>query len=106
MQRTVSIILPGEEQDGTLYLLDVSGYVATALGLRRDDKRGGVKIGGCGTDVGFEVVHHLSYALFPDSFVCTGSRCPANDHNNGDRDYTPHQHSAGAAGYALLSRWL
>lgn len=100
MQRTVSVVLGGEEP------MDISGYAAVVLGMSRDDKTGGVKVGGCGMDAGFHVVHNLSYALFPDSFTCVGEHCPANDHSNGDHDYTPHQHSKGAAGYALRQRWL
>lgn len=53
----------------------------------------------------FEIVYHLSRELFADGFDCIGegdgytTRCPSNDHFNGDRDYTPHQHSD--PGYAL-----
>lgn len=40
----------------------LSGYIATVLGYKRhgDD---GLVIGGCGMDMGFHVVHSLSYAL-------------------------------------------
>lgn len=79
--------------------------VGTALGLPLDRDRGGVKIGGCGMDMGFELVYQLSYALYPQGFGCIGSGCPANDHSNGDRDYTlGHVHPDG--GYALRQRWL
>jgi hypothetical protein len=61
-------------------------------------------MGGCGMDMGFAAVYGLSYALFGKGFECTGPNCPANDHSNGDRDYTPHMHSDG--GYALKHRWL
>ncbi len=88
--------------DGKTYL---SGYVAKAIDARRTD-RGEIKMGGCGMDMGFAIVNELSYALYPDSFECIGERCPANDHFNGDRDYTPHMHSKGAAGYALRQEWL
>ena len=53
----------------------------------------------------FEIVYHLSRALFADGFECIGegdgytTRCPSNDHFNGDKDYTPHRHSD--PGYAL-----
>lgn len=80
------------------------GYrVAKALDwpLADDD---GVKIGGCGMDVGFELVYNLSRVLFRDNFVCIGENCHSNDHVNGDRDRTPHLHSD--AGYALRQRWI
>jgi hypothetical protein len=58
------------------------------------------------------VSDELSYALYPKGFTCLGDggehrrqRCPANDHSNGDRDYSPHQHPQ-AGGYALRQEWL
>lgn len=53
----------------------------------------------------FEIVYHLACALFADGFDCIGegdgcaTRCPSNDHFNGDRNYAPHRHSD--PGYAL-----
>jgi len=85
---------------------DITYLVARAIGERRHARDGGIVMGGCGTDMGFELVYQLSYALYPDGFVCIGEGCPANDHSNGDRDYTPHQHSKGAGAYAIRQRWL
>ena len=88
------------ENDEPLFI----GYnVAKAVGLpfTHDDA---VKIGGCGMDMGFALVYELSATLFRDGFDCIGSGCPSNDHSNGDRDYTPHNHRDG--GYALKQRWL
>jgi hypothetical protein len=83
--------------------VNISTSVATVIGegIAND---GGVKMGGCGMDMGFSLVYELSYALFKGGFVCIGENCPANDHSNGDRDYTPHAHSD--AGYALRQRWM
>lgn len=67
-------------------------------------KDGGVKMGGCGMDMGFALVYDLAYRLFLDGFVCIGEKCPSNDHSNGDRDYSPHMHTEG--GYALKQRWM
>lgn len=81
------------------------GYtVAQALGWRYDDRREGVRLSGCGMDMGFHLVYELSHALWPNGFTCTGQGCPSNDHTNGDRDYTPHHHTNGD--YALRQRWL
>ena len=91
------------EPDGAMTYL--TGHIAAVLDSSRT-KAGGMRVPGCGMDAGFHVVHSLSYRLFPESFVCIGERCPANDHNNGDRDYSPHQHEPGAAGYALRHNWL
>ena len=67
-------------------------------------KDGGVKMDGCGMDMGFALVYDLAYRLFPEGFDCIGEKCPSNDHTNGDRDYTPHDHQQG--GYALKQRWM
>lgn len=81
------------------------GYnVAQACGLKYDRDREGVKMAGCGMDMGFALVYELSAALFADGFDCIGEGCPANDHSNGDRNYAPHRHSD--PGYALKQRWL
>lgn len=84
--------------------------VAVALGLTLG-KRDGVKIGGCGMDMGFHIAYELSHKLYPQGFGCCGfERCPSNDHSNGDRDYTPHSedrpHWHNDGGYALKHRWL
>jgi hypothetical protein len=84
----------------------ISRLVAKAIEASFNEKRDAVRVGGCGMDMGFHIVHNLSYALYPDSFVCIGQGCPANDHSNGDRDYSAHQHSRGASGYALKHRWM
>lgn len=132
MRREISLYGPGREW--------LDGYAARALGLRRG-KHDGIVMVGCGMDMGFALVYELSHALWPDGFGCigddgNGKRCPANDHNNGDRDYTPHCEAtactsdhvtgcacvpvdgperwrngpahwhAAAGGYALRHRWL
>lgn len=86
MSRSISCMII--DKDGEP--VDVSGFVARAIGERFDRDNGGVKVGGCGMDMGFHLVYTLSYTLFPDGFGCVGARCPCNDHSNGDRDYTPH----------------
>lgn len=80
----------------------LTGYVANVLGYTRTDD--GIRVGGCGTDAGFDTVYNLARTLFRDSFVCTGEKCQSNDHSNGDRNFAPHAHSDG--GYALRHEWL
>ena len=84
--------------------ISIVGPAAQLLALGLDRDRWGVRMSGCGMDMGFAAVYELSYALFKGGFTCTGEGCPANDHANGDRDYTPHAHSD--AGYALRQRWM
>lgn len=104
MSRSISTVIKGEDR---------SYLVARALGERMDGKRGGMKVSGCGMDMGFHLVYNLSSVLFPDGFDCCGEgtnsgrfdRCPSNDHSNGDRNYSAdHRHKSG--GYALRHRWL
>ncbi len=78
----------------------ISGHAAKLL-EGYDKKHEGCKASGCGMDMGFHLVHNLSYALFPDGFDCVGDKCPSNDHAN--RVDTSH-HSSG--GYALHQRWM
>ena len=76
---------------------------ARAMGMTYDRNREGIKISGCGMDMGFALVYDLAKTLFYE-MECIGPGCPSNDHANGDRNYTPHRHSDG--GYALKSEWL
>ena|SRR3990167_549965 len=101
---------------------DITPRAAKALGEPLDRDRWGVKVGGCGMDMGFHLVYNLSYTLFPTGHGCIGEHCPSNDHNNGDRDYTPHsrgihpsgpgeidmgaEHWHSDGGYALRHKWL
>lgn len=61
------------------------GYtVAKAQECRFDDRKQGIIIGGCGMDMGFEIVYNLGRILFP-AFECLGK---------------------GDGGYSLKQRWL
>lgn len=88
MSREISVAIMS---DGRPH--DITHNAAEALDLRVGG-RGGLKVGGCGMDMGFHVVYSLSRVLYPDGFGCTGQtperRCRSNDHSNGDRDYTSH----------------
>ena len=100
--------------------MELDYFIAQAMGESIDRKHGGLRMTGCGMDMGFALVYNLSSRLFPDGFGCIGKGepgsgvyCPSNDHSNGDREYhahmecppgRPHWHSSG--GYALRHRWL
>jgi len=83
---------------------DITGWVGLAIGEKWDRGTGGIKVGGCGMDMGFHLVYNLSATLYPNGFTCAGESCNSNDHSNGDRDRAPHQHRDG--GYAISQRWL
>jgi hypothetical protein len=58
-------------------------YAAAAVMGSKVGTHGGVKMSGCGMDMGFALVYDLSRTLYPQGFDCTGSQdCPANDHSN------------------------
>ena len=107
MQRTIGVLgieMASRGDYAEPQIRDYSRDVAIALNLRDADRRNGVVTGGYGMDMGFEIVYRLATALFRDNYVCIGEGCPSNDHSNGDRNYTEHQHTD--AGYALKQRWL
>lgn len=60
---------------------DISASVANALGLRYNDSKGAVKIGGAGMDMGNHLIMSLARVLFPNP-KCLGKGCPSNDHRN------------------------
>ena len=102
MSRSISVL--AIDEDGPR---DVSYLVARALGDRVDQHRGGVKVTGCGMDMGFHLVYALSSVLYRDGYTCTGDRCPSNTHVNPgpDRD----ARGPGVVhtdGYALSQRWV
>lgn len=102
MSRSIKVcVVMGNE------IVDVSGLVGRAIDEPRDHKNGGVKVGGCGMDMGFHVVYRLGHVLFPDGFKCCGERCQSSDHCNKPtckRDgRTMHK---GDSGYALRQEWI
>lgn len=66
--------------------------VTQALGYKWDRKHVGLGIGGCGMDMGFQVVYQLGSVLWP-----TGTSKPHST-RNGEPDTD--------GGYALKQRWL
>ena len=104
MTHHIRVVIARTDDDGRTYHLHPNWHVATALGTRQAKRGDGVVMGGCGMDMGFQLVYTLSATLWPDGFVCLGDRCRSNDHSNGDRDRTPHHHTSG--GYALTHEWL
>ena len=108
---TVHTILRHVSRSGMMWhisvihdMQDITYLVARALDEKRADN-GGIKVGGCGMDMGFGLVYSLSCALYPAGFKCHGKGCNSKDHSNGAKVYTtPHLHKDG--GYALRQRWL
>lgn len=83
--------------DGPIYL---SGWIGDALGCRPHDD-GSLIVGGCGTDAGFDTVHHLSYAIHGRDAKTVKASIKAlgwNPKHDGPAEKRP--------GYTLAQRWL
>jgi hypothetical protein len=70
MQRTIQLhLFRGGARNPSHYVL---GYVtARILGNVYDRERNGVKVNGCGMDMGFALVYDLSRVLFGDGYALT-----------------------------------
>ena len=78
----------------------ITWHVSQLVGTY-DRKREALKVGGCGMDMGFHVVHNLSYALH--GFKSRGP--DADEAAKAGRPFTPRPgHYRG--GYSLNHRWL
>lgn len=68
----------------------ISGYAAMVMGYSRPDN--GIKVQGCGMDMGFHLVYTLGARLWPN-----GTRNPHGT-RNGEPDHS--------GGYALKHEWI
>lgn len=88
MSRSISLHYIDEEKN----MRDISGLAAKAMKDKIDEKHGGIKIGGCGMDMGFALVYNLGCYLWPNG--------------------TPEPHSKrnglldSSGGYALKQQWI
>lgn len=108
MSRSISIVQVKCKR-GKPQTYDWSYLAAKAIGEKIDQSHDGIKIGGAGMDMGFELVYRLSWALYGGkrSYPCLGERCPSNVHVN-DRN-APCGRGKGIRhndGYAISHRWL
>lgn len=107
MQRVIDVYHLYANEKGEMQKDWLSYWIAKACDFKFQDQRGkteGIKIDGCGMDMGFSIVYDLGRTLWPDGFECAGEKCRSNDHSNGDRNRKPHMHNDG--GYALRQEWL
>lgn len=88
MSRCISLAIG--QKDGSILKLDY--LVAKARGEHIDNTHGGLKVGGCGMDMGFHLVYNLGCMLWPN-----GTKKPHGTRNGApDKD----------GGYALKHTWL
>lgn len=95
MSRVIDLVIPTPAEgayDGKAGIRSIGWHAARAMGSTWDDKRQGIKIGGCGMDMGFALVYNLGHAVWPE-----GTPEPHSTRNGApDSD----------GGYALKSVWL
>lgn len=129
MSRVIRLI---KIEDNEPRYLAYNAHLA-GIGSGFDRKRDGIKVGGCGMDMGFALVYALSHLLFGAGYECIGEKCPSNSHVNGhwvpcdkcaNKSYDAGRHCYAAGhdpeyergpygpgvihkdGYALRHRWL
>ena len=100
MSRDISVVFI--TKTGETRCLDYATHILLECPLA---KRDGVKIGGCGMDMGFHVVYGLSRILYGDGYDCIGKGCPSNYHVN-RRDPNAPIETRHTDGYAINHRWL
>jgi hypothetical protein len=95
MSRSISTVIKGK--DGPE---DISWLVCRATDDTFDRKHDGIKVGGCGMDMGFDLVYRLGRALFPKGFI------PRDAGKAYGRNGSPADELDSDGGYALYHRWL
>lgn len=89
MSRVIDLLIQTKQGPRTL------GHLAArVVDMPFDRDRGGVKVGGCGMDMGFHLVYGLAYAIFKNDPRL--KKWQAKQSERGPRD----------PGYALSHRWL
>lgn len=117
MSRDISVHIV---EDGSIS--DISYHVAILCDYPMG-KKGGIRVGGCGMDMGFSVVYDLSSRLFPDGFGIEGIYPPNSEDKctPKTKEHAEHLVKVGAifcgrngdksgwdnsGGYALKQRWM
>lgn len=101
MSRRISVIYISRTKVSDKFIydentpLDITPAVSNVIGLPYNRDKDGMRIDGCGMDMGFEIVYNLGRQLFPDGFKVNG--IGRNGNTSGwDKD----------GGYALKQEWL
>lgn len=90
MSRAISLIVDTDEGP-----FEIDWLAARAMDDRIHPKYGGIKIDGCGMDMGFALVYNLGRVLWPEGFDT-----PEGYWRNEPLAFDPD------GGYALKQRWL
>lgn len=113
MMRRIDFYAPGADADGSVSMNFLTGLISKACGYPFPRDGSGLKVTGCGMDMGFAVVYDLAATLYPDGFKCLGAcnrgnrrGCPSADHSNGMSYRRGRMHNGHQGGYALRCEWL
>lgn len=90
--RVLELLVPVIGDNGRPFIRNITWLACKAGGFSWSDRHEGLKISGCGMDMGFHVVYHLGHALWPD-----GTPEP-HGIRNGVAD--------SAGGYAIKQSWI
>lgn len=111
MSRTIDLFLLQPRKDGTVGRYWLSGLAAKAAGFTLAPNDRGLRVSGCGMDMGFHVVYSLSHAIFADlrgkRILKAWGHIPG--HSNGADNWgqtTAKRPTVGDAGYLLKQEWL
>jgi hypothetical protein len=72
MMRSISLVIPTTDtQNGKerLGIYGITHLVAQVLDYPRSKNDNGLRVGGCGMDMGYHLVYSLSYVLFGDGYA-------------------------------------
>ena len=71
MSRKIGLILikPGKRAEDEIVIFHPNWSAARLLGLSQDPHNDAVKIGGCGMDMGYHLVHSIAQAVYGDGYA-------------------------------------
>jgi hypothetical protein len=92
MMRVLSLYVALVDDKGQPYIRRIDWLACKAAGFTYSDKHEGLRMGGCGMDMGFHAVYSLGQALWPE-----GTPEPHST-RNGEPDSN--------GGYALQHSWM
>jgi hypothetical protein len=92
MMRVLDLVVPMVDENGKPWIRRISWLACKAARLSWSEKHEGIRMNGCGMDMGFHAVYCLGQALWPD-----GTPEPHGT-RNGEPD--------SCGGYALKQSWL
>lgn len=110
--RHISVVLLQPNAEDPARPIDLhpnySVSVVTGYPLVRGGASDAIKIGGCGMDMGFQLIYQLSHALYGEGYACLGKgKCSSNYHSNARRQGEAERFDlVHTDGYALRHRWL